>query len=94
MAQVPTNATLWHMVVTQAKAKYATYPSPGASHWVHKRYVELGGKFEDTSETTRRKKLMAQQMEARRREHLSKSKKLKDKEKNEKGGKSKRGDKK
>jgi len=94
MAQVPTNSTLWHMVVTQAKAKYATYPSPGASHWVHKRYVELGGKFEDTSETTRRKKIMAQQMEARRKEHLAKSKKLKDKDKADKSAKGKKGDKK
>lgn len=56
MADVPTNQKLWGMVVFQAKAKYHTYPSPGASNWVHKRYVELGGKFEETSEKTAREK--------------------------------------
>ena len=57
MAQVPLNEKLYAMVVTQAKAKYRIYPSPGASHWVHRRYLELGGKFEDTSEKTRREKV-------------------------------------
>ena len=57
MAEVPTNQKLYAMVVTQAKAKYRIYPSPGASHWVHRRYLELGGKFDDTSEKTRREKV-------------------------------------
>jgi hypothetical protein len=55
MADVPTNEKLYAMVVMQAKAKYRIYPSPGASHWVHKRYLELGGKFEDSAEVQERK---------------------------------------
>jgi hypothetical protein len=55
------------MVVSQAKAKYQTYPSPGASHWVHRRYLELGGKFEDTEETNRKKQIAQQIIENRRR---------------------------
>jgi hypothetical protein len=55
MADVPTNEKLYAMVVMQAKAKYRIYPSPGASHWVHKRYLELGGKFEDSAEIQERK---------------------------------------
>jgi hypothetical protein len=58
MADVPTNEKLWTMVVFQAKMKYKTYPSPGASHWVHQRYLELGGKFEEASEHTRRKEVL------------------------------------
>jgi hypothetical protein len=49
MADVPINEKLYAMVVGQAKAKYRVYPSPGASHWVHRRYLELGGKFEDAA---------------------------------------------
>jgi hypothetical protein len=48
MAETPQNQRLYAMVVMQAKAKYRVYPSPGASHWVHKRYLELGGKYIDT----------------------------------------------
>jgi hypothetical protein len=55
MAEVPTNEKLYAMVVMQAKAKYRIYPSPGASHWVHKRYLELGGKFEDSADVQERK---------------------------------------
>ena len=55
MADVPINEKLYAMVVGQAKARYRVYPSPGASHWVHKRYLELGGKFEDAAEVQERK---------------------------------------
>ena len=55
MAEVPTNEKLYAMVVNQAKARYRVYPSPGASHWVHKRYLELGGKFEDSEQVAERK---------------------------------------
>lgn len=67
MAEVPVNEKLYAMVVMQAKAKYHTYPSPGASHWVHRRYLELGGKFEDTVEKNRREKMTALAIEARAR---------------------------
>ena len=70
MADQPVNEKLYAMVVAQAKAKYTTYPSPGASHWVHRRYLELGGKFEDTSEASRREKIAKQMMKNYRREGL------------------------
>lgn len=57
MAEKPTNEKLWTMVVFQAKTKYHPYPSPGASHWVHQRYVELGGKFEDTTVSAKKEEL-------------------------------------
>lgn len=57
MAETPTNQKLYAMVVTQAKQKYRIYPSPGASHWVHKRYLELGGKFVDEAEENQKKRL-------------------------------------
>jgi hypothetical protein len=54
MADVPVNEKLYAMVVTQAKAKYRIYPSPGASAWVHRRYLELGGKFESSEDRGKR----------------------------------------
>jgi hypothetical protein len=69
MADVPTNEKLYAMVVTQAKTKYRIYPSPGASHWVHKRYLELGGKFEDSEKVAARKKLIAEYSERVREMH-------------------------
>ena len=42
------------MIVAQARAKYSSYPNPGASAWVHKRYVQSGGQFIETTEATRR----------------------------------------
>ena len=65
MAEKPVNEKLYAMVVAQAKAKYTTYPSPGASHWVHRRYLELGGRMEDTSEATRRDKIAKRMIESR-----------------------------
>lgn len=69
MAQEPANHKLYAMVVMQAKAKYRIYPSPGASHWVHKRYLELGGKFIDTEEEAQKKQIVHAMLE-RRREYL------------------------
>jgi hypothetical protein len=66
MADVPTNEKLYALVVMQAKAKYRIYPSPGASHWVHRRYIELGGKFEDTAEKAKREEIMKRYIEARK----------------------------
>lgn len=65
MADVPVNEKLYAMVVTQAKAKYRIYPSPGASHWVHRRYIELGGRFIDSEEIAERKKQLRRWQEAR-----------------------------
>ena len=55
MASKPANEKLYAMIVAQAKAKYSNYPNPGASHWVHERYIQSGGKFIDSTEATRRK---------------------------------------
>lgn len=66
MADVPLNEKLYAMVVGQAKAKYRIYPSPGASHWVHQRYLELGGRFEDSEKIAERKSLMKRVLEHRR----------------------------
>jgi hypothetical protein len=45
--QYPANPKLWNSITTQAKTKFAKYPSPAAAHWVHTRYVQLGGRFVD-----------------------------------------------
>lgn len=82
MAQVPTNNKLWAMIVAQAKAKYTNYPNPGASHWVHQQYIKNGGKFEETSEQTRRKKILSRQFAAKREAMLAHKKEQKSKKKN------------
>lgn len=46
--QHPANPKLWNMLTTQARSKFRTYPSPAAAHWVHSRYLQLGGKFVDS----------------------------------------------
>jgi hypothetical protein len=43
--QEPANPKLWNMLTTQARSKFAKYPSPAAAHWVHARYTQLGGRF-------------------------------------------------
>ena len=50
----PANPKLYAMIVAQARAKYSNYPNPGASAWVHKKYVQAGGQFIETTEATRR----------------------------------------
>ena len=69
MASKPANIKLYQMIVAQAKAKYSNYPNPGASHWVHERYIQSGGKFIETNEQTRK-------LEMQKKKH---SKKIKDK---------------
>jgi len=77
MSEKPVNEKLWTMVVFQAKTKYKTYPSPGASHWVHQRYIELGGKFEDSASHSARKaalkKLWERKLEEKRKNHNKKN---------------------
>lgn len=64
MAQQPTNPKLWQMIISQARARFATYPSPAASHWVHDQYTKSGGKFFDPAEINRRKVAAEQYREA------------------------------
>jgi methionine synthase I (cobalamin-dependent) len=54
VASKPANEKLYLMIVAQARAKYSNYPNPGASHWVHERYIQSGGKFIETNEQTRK----------------------------------------
>ena len=54
MASKPANPKMWAMIIAQAKAKYSNYPNPGSSHWVHKTYVEHGGRFIETTEADRK----------------------------------------
>lgn len=72
MSDVAQNQRLYAMVVMQAKAKYRIYPSPGASHWVHKRYLELGGKYLD-SEVEERKKEIIRHMLQMKRDRMTKN---------------------
>jgi len=46
--QLPANPRLWNMITTQAKTRFPKYPSPAAAHWVHAKYVQMGGKFVDS----------------------------------------------
>jgi hypothetical protein len=58
VAEKPVNQKLWSMIIAQAKAKYARYPNPAASSWVHKKYVEAGGKFVDTSDPVYQRQIL------------------------------------
>jgi hypothetical protein len=65
MATKPANPKLWATIVAMARAKYSNYPNPGASHWVHKRYVQSGGQFIETTEADRRKKMAQKKHESK-----------------------------
>lgn len=84
MAEVPANEKLYAMVVTQAKQRYRIYPSPGASHWVHRRYLELGGQMIDSEDVARRKEAMEHFLERRRELRDKKHDKSEDKDKKSK----------
>jgi hypothetical protein len=67
VAQKPANEKLWAMVIAQAKAKYSTYPNPAASHWVHERYVQSGGKFIDSNDpVVKKQKAAVKEYESRK----------------------------
>jgi len=46
--QEPANKKLWFMLQQQARSKFPKYPSPAAAAWMHKKYVQMGGRFRDT----------------------------------------------
>ena len=84
MAEKPANEKLWAMIIAQAKAKYSTYPNPAASHWVHEKYVQSGGKFIDSNDpVVQRQKLQEKQFakntKDRKEKAVLKKKKTKDK---------------
>jgi len=68
--QEPSNPRLWSMVIMQARAKFATYPSPGASHWVHSEYIKHGGQFVEVSNDTKQKAAAKKHFEEKKRERL------------------------
>lgn len=41
----PTQPDKWAYAISQAKAKYDTYPSAHANQWASKKYKELGGRW-------------------------------------------------
>ena len=42
--QEAANPKLWNMITAQAGAKFSKN-SPARGHWIHARYLQLGGKF-------------------------------------------------
>jgi hypothetical protein len=42
--QEPANPKLWNMITAQAGAKFSKN-SPARGHWIHAKYLQLGGKF-------------------------------------------------
>ena len=78
------------MIVAQAKAKYSNYPNPGASHWVHKTYVEHGGRFIETTEQDRKMGIAKKKHEKEKLEKRSKNDKDKTTKKSSKKDKGKK----
>ena len=81
---------MWAMIVAQAKAKYSNYPNPGASHWVHKTYVEHGGRFIETTEADRKMGIAKKKHEKEKLEKRSKTGKDKPEKKSSKKDKGKK----
>jgi len=81
---------MWAMIVAQAKAKYSNYPNPGASHWVHKTYVEHGGRFIETTEADRKMNIAKKKHEREKLEKRSKTDKNKTEKKSSKKDKGKK----
>jgi hypothetical protein len=90
MASKPANPKMWAMIVAQAKAKYSNYPNPGASHWVHKTYVEHGGRFIETTEADRKMNIAKKKHEREKLEKRSKTDKNKTEKKSSKKDKGKK----
>jgi hypothetical protein len=70
----PANPKLYAMIVAQARAKYSSYPNPGASAWVHKKYVQSGGQFIETTEATRRAGMAQKKHDKEKGKHLEEKK--------------------
>ena len=72
--QLPANPKMWNMLTTQARSKFTTYPSPAAAHWVHSRYVALGGKFVESKK----------EIDPRMRDYVEEAREKKEKEQRKK----------
>jgi hypothetical protein len=77
----PANPKLYAMIVAQARAKYSSYPNPGASAWVHKKYVQSGGQFIETTEATRRAGMAKKKQENARNKERETKKEVKNSKK-------------
>lgn len=45
--QVPANPRLYNMIRTQAESRFQK-ESPAKAHWMHSRYLQMGGRFVDS----------------------------------------------
>ncbi|NDH64838.1 MAG: hypothetical protein EBY26_00330 [Microbacteriaceae bacterium] len=78
MAHLPANQRMWQMLISQARARGWKFPSPVAAVWVHQHYVQLGGKFvESTKDIDPRFKQESprEAAERRQKEYLERGKK-------------------
>jgi methionine synthase I (cobalamin-dependent) len=73
----PANPKLYATIVAMARAKYSSYPNPGASAWVHKRYVQAGGQFIETNEATRKITMAKRKQDKEKAKHLEEKKDVK-----------------
>jgi hypothetical protein len=73
----PANPKLYATIVAMARAKYSSYPNPGASAWVHKKYVQSGGQFIETTEATRRAGMDKKKADKEKSKHLEDKKETK-----------------
>jgi len=78
----PANPKLYATIVAMARAKYSSYPNPGASAWVHKRYVQAGGQFIETTEATRKLTMAKRKQDKEKAKHLEEKKDVKKDKKN------------
>lgn len=77
----PENPKLYAMFVAQARAKYSSYPNPGASAWVAKKYQQAGGRYIETTEADRRRKMAQKKLEHQKQKESSTKKSDKDNKK-------------
>ena len=73
----PANPKLYATIVAMARAKYSSYPNPGASAWVHKKYIQSGGQFIETTEATRRAGMEKKKADKEKSKHLEEKKDIK-----------------
>jgi len=73
----PANPKLYATIVAMARAKYSSYPNPGASAWVHKKYIQSGGQFVETTEATRRAGMEKKKADKEKSKHLEEKKETK-----------------
>jgi hypothetical protein len=75
----PANPKLYATIVAMARAKYSSYPNPGASAWVHKKYIQSGGQFVETTEATRKVAMAKKKEDKEKSKHLETKKDVKKK---------------